>query len=294
MTKINQTILMTGVDYFSDDQAINPFMDDAVKIDREEARKEHEEIKQAFEAAGIKVIQKPPPKDCQDGVYTANWALIRGDKAVMGRLPNARKGEEAYAAQVLTELGKTVIKQPEGLKFSGQGDALPCGDLLFCGQGYRADEAAQKFAAEQLGFRRIQLQTRPLLDGNDEPAINPVSGWSDSYFYDIDIVIAVLRGPSQNQKALIAWCPEAFTPESREFLQNFDEVDKIEVTEEEVIGQFACNLVSTGETVIVNAGATNLIAKIEQAGLKVLPLSDGELTKGGGSIRCTSLTLDNA
>ncbi len=294
-TLINKTVLMSGVDYFDDSQAINPFMDSSVKIDLEAAAKEHAAIKEALESAGVTVYQVTPPVGCQDGVYTANWALIRGDTAVMARLPNARKGEEAYAAQILEQqFGKRLVYIPDDLRFSGQGDALPCGPYLFCGSGYRSDEAAQVFVAETLGLQRVQLQAIPLLGKDGQPSVNPVSGWPDSFYYDIDLAISVLRAPSDDRRGLIGWCPAAFTPESQAILGAFDEVDKIEISEDEARLAMAGNLVSTGEVVIINAGATEYAAAIESYGLKTIRLNNSELGKGGGSIRCTTLTLDNA
>ena len=71
-------------------------------------------------------------------------------------------------------------------------------------------------------------------------------------------------------------------------------MDKIEVSFEEATKGFACNLVSTGETVIMSAHAPALQAAIEAHGLKTLTSDISELAKGGGYIRCTTLTLDNA
>jgi N-dimethylarginine dimethylaminohydrolase len=71
---------MSGADYFDDGQAINPFMDKTVKIDIEKAKAEHQAIAGALKSAGVEVKTVSPPKDCQDGVYTANWALVRGEK----------------------------------------------------------------------------------------------------------------------------------------------------------------------------------------------------------------------
>lgn len=289
----NRTVLMSGVDYFDDQQAINPFMDNQIAVNRTEAAAEHDRIREALENAGVKVLQVQPPVDCQDGVYTANWALVRGDKAVLARLPNARKDEEAYAAQILADQGKEIIYVPDEYKFSGQGDALACGNYLFCGSGYRSDAEAQAFAAEALGYERIQLQTVPQLDHHQQPVINAASGWPDSFFYDIDLALAILKWPDGDQKGLIAWCPLAFTAESQDRLRNFNAVDKIEVSLEEATTHFACNLVSTGETVIMNAGATQLARDAEAAGLRVIGLHNEELAKGGGSIRCTTLSLDN-
>ncbi len=291
MPLINRTVLMSDAHNFSAYHAINPYYGDS-DVNTGVAAKEHEEIADALSHAGIKIIQVPSPVDSQDGVYTANWALVRGDKAILARLPEVRKAEEAYAETVLRELGKEIIYAPEGLKFSGQGDALACGNLLFCGKGYRSDEEAQKFAADTLGYERIQLETIPGLDENGQPMVNKVSGWADSFFYDIDLALSIIKAPVGDKKGLIAYCPDAFVPESRELLAHFDGVEKIELSIQEAQEAFAGNLVSTGETVVMSAHAPELKAKLEAAGLKVLTPKISELAKGGGYIRCTTLTLD--
>lgn len=284
---------MSSAAYFDDAAAINPFMDSSLAIDRTKAQSEHDAIRHALTSAGINVVQIMAPEHCQDGVYTANWALVRGDKAVMSRLPNARKAEEPYAEMVLRAQGKEIIHVPGELHFSGQGDALPCANYLFAGSGYRSDREAQKFVADALGYELVQLQTIPQLDSNNQPVINASSGWPDSFYYDIDLALSILKQPTESEKGLIAWCPAAFTPESQEIIRNFTAVDKIEVSEQEATQAFACNLVSTGETVIMNDGAHEFAATIETYGLKTIRLSNPELGKGGGSIRCTTLTLSN-
>lgn len=282
---------MSDALHFRAEKAINPYYGDP-EVNQSLASKEHQSIVSALSNAGIKIVQVPSPTTSQDGVYTANWALVRGDTAIISRLPEVRKSEEAYAEKVLRELGKEIVHIPEGLKFSGQGDALACGNLLFCGKGYRSDEAAQEFAAETLGYERIQLQTIPELDENGTPVINKVSGWADSFFYDIDLALSIIKAPEGNQKGLIAYCPEAFVPESREFLAAFDQVEKIEISLDEAQHAFAGNLVSTGETVIMSAHAPKLKAALESHGLTVITPEISELAKGGGYIRCTSLSLD--
>lgn len=291
MTLINRTVLMSDAQHFSAEQAINPYYDDQ-NVDLSKAVSEHHSITEAFFAAGISITTILSPINSQDGVYTANWALVRGDTAILARLPDVRKTEEAYAKQVLQRLGKTVIEVPKGLKFSGQGDALACGNFLFCGQGYRSDEQAQVFAAKKLGYERIQLQTVPELDQSGVPMNNAVSGWADSFFYDIDLALSIIKAPADGKKGLIAYCPDAFVPESQKILAEFTGVDKIEVSLEETMRAFACNLVSTGETVIMSAHAPKLKASLELRGLSVLTPEVAELAKGGGYIRCTTLTID--
>ena len=278
---------MSGADYFDDQAAINPFMHRNAPIDRVQAQAEHDAIRAALEQAGVTVIKVDPPAGCQDGVYTANWALVRGDKAVMSTLPEARKGEEAYAEQLLRAQDKTIYKVPGGLHFSGQCDALPCGNYLLAGSGYRTDPAAHQFVADTLGYEVITLQTIPELDTAGQPVINQDSGWPDSFFYDIDLAISVL---SPN---LIAWCPDAFTPDSQAKIRSLAALDKIEVSFAEAKEAFACNLVSTGETVVMSATAPQFTAACEAKGLRVVTPQITELLKGGGYIRCTTLTLDN-
>ena len=291
MPLINKTVLMSDAKNFSVDQPINPYYHQD-SLDCAKAIREHDDIHKLLIQAGIKVIKVPSPTNCQDGVYTANWALVRGDKAVLARLPNARKNEETYAEKILTQLGKEIFHIPDGLKFSGQGDSLACGDLLFCGSGYRSDEQAQEFAANKLEYKRIQLRTIPQYDSSHNPVTNQSSGWPDSFFYDIDLALAIIKPTVDNKKGLIAYCPDAFTPDSRKLLADLDVVDKIEVSLDEAQKAFATNLVSTGEIVIMSAHAPILKNELLKRGLKVLNPEITELAKGGGYIRCVTLTLD--
>lgn len=303
MYKINTKIIVSGAEYFDDGFAINAHMDDKVPVDLEKAKLEHAEIRKCFEVAGIKIIKVDAPNTSQDGVYTANWALIRGNKAVMANLPNKRKSEEAYAEQILREKGLEIVKFPPVFNFSGQGDALPCGNYLFVGSQYRTSPEVHPLLARELGYEVIGLQTIPQLNENGEAIINPVTGWPDSFFYDLDLALAVIKGPSDIEcthftqtercdcRGLIAWCPEAFMPESQERIHKITDIDKIKVSLEEAMNGFACNLVSTGESVIMSSHAPNLQKELENRGLNVYTPVVTELPKGGGFIRCISLSL---
>lgn len=281
---MNGTVLMSDADYFNDEFAINAYMDSAIPVSVEKAKAEHASIRDSLTAAGVIVRQVPPPADCQDGVYTANWGLVRGNRAVLSVLPNKRQAEEPFAEQTLRQLGLQTVRPP--YRFSGQGDALPCGNLLFVGSEYRTDRRMHRFLADTLEYEVIGLQTVPKYAAGGQPVINDVTGWPDSFFYDLDLALAVLRPD------LIAWCPDAFMPESREKIAALG-IGKIEVSLEEATEGFACNLVSTGETVVMSAHAPALTAAVESLGLKVITPEVSELGKGGGYIRCTTLTLDN-
>lgn len=285
MQKINTKVLMSGADYFDDGFAINAYMDDQIPVDMEKAKLEHAEIKRCFEQAGIEVVKVDAPEGCQDGVYAANWGLVRGNKAVMANLPNKREAEEEYAEKILQNLGFETVRLPKEFHFSGQGDSLPCGNYLFTGSDYRTSHEAHPLLARELGYEVIGLQTVPQMDDQQQPVINAVTGWPDSFFYDIDLALAVI------DYSTIAWCPDAFMPSSQERIRAMDDIDKIEVSLEEAMHGFACNLVSTGESVVMSDQAPRLQAALETRGLKVITPHVTELLKGGGFIRCSSLTI---
>lgn len=285
MQKINTKVIVSGAEYFDDSFAINAHMDDQIPVDLEKAKKEHAEILQCFTRAGIEVVKVEAPKTSQDGVYTANWALVRSGKAVMANLPNKRKSEEAFAEQILRKKGLEIVKLPTEFRFSGQGDALPCGKYLFVGSDYRTSHEVHPLLARELGYEVIGLKSIPQLDSAGQEIINTITGWPDSFFYDLDLALAVINYDT------IAWCPEAFTPESQERIRALSDIEKIEVSLDEAMHGFACNLVSTGESVIMSSKAPNLQQKLEDKGLKVYTPEVTELHKGGGFIRCISLSL---
>ena len=278
----NHKVLMSAAGYFTLDQKINPYYDHA-PVDVARAEIDHSNVADCFRQAGIDVVRVAAPTDAQDGIYTANWALVRGSKAILARLPDVRKAEEEYAAELLMSLGYEVLRVPEDWHFSGQGDNLAVGNYLISGHGYRSDARACEFAARELGLELVQVHAIPVLEDGC-PKINPVSGWPDSWFYDIDLAVGVLRDD------LIAYCPEALDEESRIKISGLP-LETIRVDYDEAVNGLACNLVSTGETVIMSSRAPKLRREIEERGFKVLTPDVREINRGGGFIRCVSLTL---
>ena len=274
-------MLLSGADYFAIEE-LNPYEHKNVQPDIDQAKVEHAALRAAFSQAGIEVVKVAPPPNCQDGIYTANWGLCWRGKAVRSSLPNLRQAEEPYAKEVLNSLGYEVI-DPIG-RFSGQGDCLPCGDYLFVGSRYRTDAQMHRFLEDQFDCKVIGLETVPATDERGQPITNKVTGWPDSYFYDLDLALAVLS------PKLIAWCPEAFNLASRQAIEALP-IEKIAVSLTEAKEGFACNLVSTGETVIMSSHAPILKAALEARNFKVITPEIQELVKGGGYIRCCSLTL---
>ena len=281
---INQILLVSGADYFADTYAINPYyVNNGIDVKR--AMAEHAAILECFKEANIDLRKVDPPKDCQDGVYTANWALVKDGVAVMSRLPKARKAEEAYAKKCLEEQGIKCIEVPGDYLFSGQGDSLRCGKYLFGGMGYRSDPEAQQFAAATLGLELVQLHAKPQLNPDGTEHINPVTNHADSFWYDLDLAVSVIDDHT------IAYCPDALDEASNQKLATIKDLDKILVDFDECTKGFANNLVSTGRDVIMSNQAPKLRAELEKRGFICLTPDVTELKMGGGYIRCVSLWL---
>lgn len=295
MPLINKKVLVSGAEYFRDHDAINALMRSSIPVNTKKAIDEHAQVIRALSSAGIEVLAVKPPKNCQDGIYTANWGLVRDGKVILARLPNKRKKEEAYAHQILKNIGLNIIKLPEDVTaFSGQGDAIQLNEVVFTQSPFRTSKKAHKYLKEYLGFNKvIPLKTKPLRWLKIGPRKkNSITGWIDSLTYDIDLALAAIKPRVGSDRAIIAYCPSVFKRSSQKILANLKEFDKIKVDKSEALNVFALNLVSTGETVIMNAGAPKFKSELIKRGLNTIELNLPELAKGGGSIRCISLTID--
>ncbi|MFY1698918.1 dimethylarginine dimethylaminohydrolase family protein [Solwaraspora sp. WMMA2101] len=264
---MNRELLMSDATHFRVDYEINPYMCTGVQPDPAAAVAEHAAIAAAHLAAGRKVEYLPSAPQCPDMVFTANAAVVRGGRAVLGDPPAQRQAELPYFRQWLTEQGYDVVAAP--YPFSGQGDALAFGDLLLAGYGYRTDRRMHPVLAAELGYQVVPVRT-----------VSP-------RWYDLDLAVAVVGGPTNT----LAWCPAALDPASQGRLRDLA-VDLIDVDVDEA-ARFALNLVSDGTTVTMTRGNPGLASALRERGLQVVELDTTELAKGGGGIRCTALTLDN-
>ncbi|GAA4547415.1 dimethylarginine dimethylaminohydrolase family protein [Amycolatopsis samaneae] len=263
---MNTDLLVADATHFRVDYEINPYMNVAVQPDPCAAVAEHDAIVAAHRAAGRRVRYLPAEPGCPDMVYTANAAVVRGGRAVLGDPPALRKAEIPFFREWLTANGWDVLDAPYA--FSGQGDALACGDLMLTGHGQRTDERMPAVLADHLGCEVVPLRT------------------AGPQWYDLDLAVAVI------DRDTLAYHPAALEAPSAGRLRDLG-LDLIEVSAAEA-GRFALNLVSDGTTVTMTTGAPALAATLRERGLDVVELDTTELAKGGGGIRCTALTLDDS
>lgn len=262
---MNRHMLVSDAENFSVEFEINPYMHKVIQPDWGLAVTEHDAIVAAHVEAGRTIERIPTVSGCPDMVYTANAALVRGNRAIVSRLPAEREPELPHYRRWLLDHDFDIIDAP--YNFSGQGDSLAFGSRLFAGSGWRTDEAMQPVIADYLGYEIVPVRT------------------TSDRWYDIDLAIAVITPET------IAWCPTAFDLRSRQAIQAVPGIELIEVGLDEA-ECFALNLVSDSETVTMTTGAPRLAAELRGRGYQVVELRTEELKKGGGGVRCTALALD--
>jgi N-dimethylarginine dimethylaminohydrolase len=224
-------------------------------------------------------------------VYTANWAVTYRGKALLSKLPNARAAEEPYAQIQLQQRGFDCRRPAD--YFSGQGDALLFNDHeAIIGHGYRTKlTPGLKSDLQWLGITPVFVQALPQLDAHGQPQINRVTGLADSYYYDIDLAVAVIA-PN-----VLAVCLDALTPASQVTIEKLqtrttNPVTIINVSETEARRGFACNLLSTGRTVVMSDAAPRLASELKKLDYRVITTNLDQFKLTGGGIRCVSLTLN--
>ena len=200
-------------------------------------------------------------------------------------MPNLRQAEEIYAEQTLKKLGFETRRA--SVLFSGQGDALIIGgNRVIIGDGYRTDAKVASEIREWLGLEVTVARTKPKRSFPFGPPVkNKVTGLWDSYYYDLDLAVGVIKPD------LIAVCFDALTGKGESAIKKLKNVEIIPVSEYEAKEQLACNFVSNGETVVVSEGAKQLAVDLRAKGLKVVSLPNRQLRKSGGGFRCISLSL---
>jgi N-dimethylarginine dimethylaminohydrolase len=268
---VNTELLLSDAAHFRVEYEINPYMDTGLQPDLHAAIAEHDAIVRAHEAAGRRVRRIAAAWECPDMVYTANAAFVRGSRAVLGDPPPERKAEIPYFRDWLEGHGREVLDAP--YPFSGQGDALACGELLLAGYGQRTDRRMHGVLGEYLDYHVDEIV----------PLRTVGTQW-----YDLDLAVAVIS-PST-----VAYHPWALDRSSRQRLQRLQAergIDLIEVSAAEA-ARFALNLISDGSTVTMTSGAPRLAADLRARGFTVVELDTTQLRKGGGGVRCTALTLD--
>lgn len=261
-------MLLCPPQYFGIEYEINPWMHRSEASDPARARRQWQALHDTLIELGVQVHGLDPVPGLPDLVFTANAGLIAGsDRVVVSRFKHPeRQGETPHVAAWFRAHGFEVLEPPPGLCFEGAGDALFCGETLFAGYRHRSDARVHEWLATVLGAEVLPVEL------------------VDPRFYHLDTCFCPLA-PGQ-----ALYYPGAFDAYGRAVLA--DRIPDLIAVSSEEAGQFGCNAVVVGRTVILNEGAPRLTRALERSGYGVRPLAFSEFLKSGGSAKCLTLRLD--
>lgn len=261
-----QKLLLCPPDHYGIEYEINPWMSRSRGADAKLAREQWQRLRDKLSELGAQIeILEPQPK-LPDMVFTANAGVLFGKEFVPSHFRHPeRQGEEPHFEKWFADRGFEIARLPDGLQFEGEGDALFCSDMLFCGYRFRSDIRAHRFLGELAGCLAISVE---LTDGR---------------FYHLDTCFCPLPDGSA------MWFPPAFDDYARRTIRQHI-ANLIDVSTSEAVS-FACNAVVLGQRVVLPEGCPELCRTLNERGFETHPLPMSEFIKAGGACKCLTLLL---
>ncbi len=225
-------------------------------IDVLRARHQHAKYRRALEDLGLAVLSLPEEPELPDAVFVEDTALVLDECAILLR-PGAdsRKPETDSIGEML-ERFRPVHRVEAPARVDG-GDILRLGKRIYVGVGQRTDVLAKE---------QIRSWLEPL--GYTVEAVR-VSG-----------CLHLKSAATEVGDGVVLVNPQWIDP------QAFGDVKYIEIDPSE---RYAANALRIDETVVFPEAFPLTRARLERAGMRVLPLAADELAKAEGALTCCSL-----
>jgi N-dimethylarginine dimethylaminohydrolase len=261
--------LMCRPTYYGIEYEINPWMSRLRGADPRIAQDQWEHLHRVLtDTCGATVELLEPRPGLPDLVFTANAGFVTPCLVILSRFRfPARSGEEPVFAEWFAQHGMSVLRTPEDVFFEGAGDALRCGENLFCGYHFRSEIRSHEFLSEMLKERVLSLQL------------------ADPRFYHLDTCFCPLADGE------LIYYPPAFDDYARRVIRE-NVARTIEVTDADAI-RFGCNAVRVGRHVVLNTGCTELESALRDRGYEPHPVDLSEYLKSGGAAKCLTLQLND-
>jgi N-dimethylarginine dimethylaminohydrolase len=246
---------------------INPWMHREVRVDRDRAREQWDQLAATLREAGAEVETVEQGNDVPDMVFTANAGVVNGTQFVPARFRHIeRQPEVPRFVEWFEGRGFTIDELPDGISHEGAGDALPFGGTLLSGYRWRSDAASHAWLSKLTGaaVRSVELV--------------------DERLYHLDLTFC----PLDDRRAIVAptgWdrygcrVVEALVPEA------------LALEDDEALA-FVANSVVVGTIIVMPSCPPRVGRQLEQWGFTVALSPVDEFLKAGGGCRCLTLALD--
>jgi N-dimethylarginine dimethylaminohydrolase len=259
-------LLLCPPDHYGIEYEINPWMDRSRNAVPERAKAQWRSLADTLRSLGCQIELIAPQHGLPDMVFTANAGLVVGKTFVRSNFRfGERQGEAPHFEQWFSEHNYDIVRLPDGRFFEGEGDALFCGDVLFCGYRFRSDIRAHRALGELLNCLVVSVEL------------------VQDRFYHLDTCFC----PLPDGGAI--WYPPAFDDYGqralREHIQRLIEVVPGEAA------SFACNAVVLDRDVVLPEGCPQLSSELARLGYRPQCLPITEFLKAGGACKCLTLFL---
>jgi phenylacetate-CoA ligase len=243
--------------------AINPHMRPGA-VSFEAACRQHASFVDALVALGACVVELPFVHGAYDSVFVKDVALLIERRALLAHPRYAeRERELASRGERLRRHGFEVVVDASAPLWEG-GDvvALPGGNALFLGYGFRSDVRAARWLERRAGVPVIPLQL------------------VDEHLYHLDTALAVL--PDGTALA----CRAALTPDAMRALEHAPGIrDVLEVSRDDALA-FGLNILPVGDTVIASACAPAIERRVAERGYRYHVVALDQFHLAGGGAAC--------
>lgn len=266
--RTRRRFLMCRPDHFEVRYTINPWMNATVPVDRSRALAQWKALCATYRRHGhqVDVIDGVPGQP--DMVFSANGALVVGNRALSARFAHPERAGEAPAFH------HWLTQQPELSQVAAATQIMECeGDFAFssgrllAGSGFRSSPSAHREVAGFMGLPVVSLEL------------------VDPRFYHLDTALMVLGDT-------IAYYPPAFSRASvRKLMRLFP--DALVATQADAVA-FGLNGVCDGRTVFLSDAvftdpAALLVDRLRARGYQPVGIDVSEFVKSGGGVKCVTM-----
>jgi N-dimethylarginine dimethylaminohydrolase len=259
-------LLLCPPDHYGIEYEINPWMDRSHKALQAVAREQWQGLCLKLQSLGCEIELMDPQPGLPDMVFTANAGLAVGRQFIPSNFRHTeRQGEELWFDRWFSQHRYEIHRLEKGLYFEGEGDALFCGEVLFCGYRFRSDIRAHQAIGELLKSLVVSVEL------------------VESRYYHLDTCFCPLPDGGA------VWFPAAFDEYGQRALRHHVGA-LIDVAPEEAL-HFACNAVVLGKDIVLPEGCPKLCLALQERGYRTHALAMTEFLKAGGACKCLTLFL---
>ena len=258
---------MCRPDFYSISYEINPWMNINNPANSVKAYTDWGKIYNTIKSLGANISLIEPAEGLPDMVFTANAALIHGNKVIMGSFKyKEREGEEPHYIKWFSGQGYNCHRLPDGLSFEGEGDTVYYKDIVLLGHGFRTDILSHPYIGDITGRKYTSLKL------------------IDPHFYHLDTCLLFIEAID-----LILYYPQAFDQKS---IKEIDTLPSktLRISKEDA-RLFALNSICIGMNLLLYKCTDALACQLREYGLSIISLDTSEFIKSGGSVRCMVLRL---